>query len=255
MMSHQGRRKMRSVTLLVAAVGVAMLLASGVAFAVVKDCQPDIKCVGTPKTDVLTGTSGSDRIYGLAKGDTLYGLGGGDKLVGGGGADDLRGGYVPNTTATDDGADDKLRGSGGSDTYIFANGWGADTVIDKPILDESLTTGNWVLFFITTPGNMDIRLESDSGTRPEVSNGTNTINWDGNVIDNVKVSLGSSNDTITGNSRANVIVTNFGGGNDNISGRGGDDRIAVNDGAGNDTVDCGDGNDKVSFDTGDRVSN
>ena len=240
---------------LLVAMAAALIVASGVALAVVKDCQPDIKCVGTPETDILTGTSGSDRIYGLAKGDTLYGLGGGDKLVGGGGADDLRGGYVPNTTATDDGADDKLRGSGGSDTYIFANGWGADTVIDKPILDESLTTGNWVLFFITTPGNMDITLKSDSGPRPEVSNGTNTINWDGNVIDNVKVSLGSSNDTITGNSRANVIVTNFGGGNDDISSGGGDDRIAVNDGAGNDTVDCGDGNDKVSFDTGDRVSN
>jgi Ca2+-binding RTX toxin-like protein len=102
---------------------------------------------------------------------------------------------------------------------------------------------------------MDITLESDSGPIPEVSNGANTINWDGNVIDNVKVSLGSSNDTITGNSRANVIVTNFGGGNDNISSGGGNDSINVRDRAGNDTVDCGDGNDKVILDVGDIVSN
>jgi Ca2+-binding RTX toxin-like protein len=245
---------MRRIVVLLIAMVAALIVASGVAFAVIKDCQPDIECVGTPQTDVLTGTSGSDRIYGLAKGDTLQGLGGGDQLVGGGGSDDLRGGLMPDTT-TDDGANDTLSGSGGSDTYIFGNGWGADTVIDKPILDESLTTGNWVLFFITTPGNMDITLESDSGARPEVSNGANTINWDGNVVDNVKVSLGSSNDTITGNSRANSIITNFGGGNDIISSGGGDDSINVRDRAFDDTVDCGDGNDKVLFDAGDNVSN
>ncbi len=246
---------MRRIVLLLIAMAAALIVASGVAFAVVKDCQPDVKCVGTPETDILTGTSGSDRIYGLAKGDTLHGLGGGDKLVGGGGADDLRGGYVPNTTATDDGANDTLRGSGGSDTYIFGNTWGADTVIDKAIVDETTSTGNRVYFFTTTTGNMAITLESDSGPLPEVRNGTNTINWDGNVIDNVNVSLGSSNDTITGNSRANSITTYAGGGNDNISSGGGDDSINVRDRAGNDTVDCGDGNDKVSFDAGDKVSN
>jgi Ca2+-binding RTX toxin-like protein len=246
---------MRRIVVLLIAMAAALIVASGVAFAVIKDCQPDIKCVGTPQTDVLTGTSGSDRIYGLAKGDTLYGLGEGDRLVGGGGADDLRGGYVPNTTATDDGANDTLSGSGGSDTYIFGNGWGADTVIDEAIVDETPATGNRVYLLTTTTGNMAITLESDSGPLPEVRNGTNTINWDGNVIDNVNVSLGSSNDTITGNSRANFIATYAGGGNDNISGGGGDDSINVGDRAGNDTVDCGDGNDKVSFDAGDKVSN
>jgi Ca2+-binding RTX toxin-like protein len=246
---------MKRIALLLIALAAAPIVGSGVALAVIMDCQPNSKCVGTPQTDVLTGTSGSDRIYGLANSDSLQGLGGSDKLVGGGGADDLRGGLVPNTTATDDGANDKLRGSGGSDTYIFGNSWGADTVIDKATADETISTGNRVYFLTTTTGNMVITLESDSGPRPEVSNGTNTINWDGNVIDNVNVSLGSSNDTITGNSRANFIATNAGGGNDNISGGGGNDLINVRDGAANDTVDCGAGNDRVSSDVGDRVSN
>jgi Ca2+-binding RTX toxin-like protein len=245
----------RIAILLMAMAAAALIVASGVAFAVIKDCQPDIKCVGTPQSDVLTGTSGSDRIYGLANSDTLQGLGGGDQLVGGKGTDDLRGGLVPNTTATDDGANDTLSGNGGSDTYIFGNSWGVDTVIDKAIVDEITSTGNRVYFFTTTAGNMVITLESDSGPRPEVSKGTNTINWDGNVIDNVNVSLGSSNDTITGNSRANFIATNAGGGNDNISGGGGNDFINVRDRAPNDTVDCGAGNDRVSFDVGDRVFN
>ena len=246
---------MRLRVLLLIAMAAALFVASGVAFAVTKNCQPDIECVGTPETDVLTGTSGTDRIYGLAQGDTLHGLGGGDQLDGGEGTDDLRGGYVPNTTATDDGANDTLSGSGGSDTYIFGNGWGADTVIDNEIADETPSTGNRVYFLTTTTGQMVITLESDSGPLPEVSNGTNTINWDGNVIDNVNVSLGSSNDTIKGNSRANFITTNFGGGNDKISGGGGNDSINVRDRALGDTVDCGAGNDTVTFDAGEKVTN
>ena len=240
---------------LLTAVAAVLIVANGAAFAVIKNCQPDIKCVGTPQTDVLTGTSGSDRIYGLASGDTLQGLGANDRLVGGGGSDDLRGGLVPNSSATDDGANDTLSGSGGSDTYIFGNGWGADTVIDKAIVDETLSTGNRVYFFITASVNLVITLESDSGPYPEASYGTNTINWNGNVIDNVNVALGSSNDTITGNSRANFIATNLGGGNDYVSSGGGNDSINVRDRASGDTVDCGDGTDKVSHDVGDVISN
>ena len=162
---------------------------------------------------------------------------------------------MPNSTATDDGANDTLIGSGNSDTYIFGNGWGADTVIDKAIVDETPSTGNRVYFFITAPVNIVITLESDSGPVPEASYGTNTINWNGNVIDNVNVALGSSNDTITGNSRTNFIAINLGGGNDNIFSGGGNDSINVRDRAPNDIVDCGDGTDRVSSDVGDIVSN
>ena len=75
---------MKRVTLLVTVVGVAILLASGVALAATFD--------GTPDPDIFVGTPGPDDIRGRGSDDTLSGKGGVDRVSGDGGNDTLSGG-------------------------------------------------------------------------------------------------------------------------------------------------------------------
>ena len=241
--------------LLLSVMGAVLVLASGIALAANRNCQPNRKCVGTRRSDTLLGTSTADRIYGLERDDDLIGFGAGDRLFGDGGNDQLWGGDS-NDVTNDDGADDKLSGGGGSDEYKFGDGWGDDTIIDKAVADNNINTGNKVIFTSSseTPGTLTINLVSDSGPLPEVTDelGSNTINWSGNVIDNVRNSH-LTHDSITGNDRANAIISQ--NGNDNVYGAAGDDNINVLDGnvGGSDRVECGAGTDTVAFDPGDTV--
>ena len=75
---------MRRVVLVLAAMALAMLLASGVAWAVNK--------IGTNDPDTLRGTNGADNLLGKGANDVLYALGGMDNLLGGEGKDWLLGG-------------------------------------------------------------------------------------------------------------------------------------------------------------------
>ena len=68
----------------------AVLLAGGVALAADRiNCrdQPDGRCVGTDRDDVLVGTNKNETILGLGGADTIKGRNGSDTLVGGNGAD------------------------------------------------------------------------------------------------------------------------------------------------------------------------
>ncbi len=227
----------RQTILLMAVMGAALLLASGVALAKTIDCQSNRKCVGTRRPDTLFGTSDPDSIFGLERSDTPVGFGAADRLSGGSGNDQLWE-SDSNDVSNGDGADDKLSGGGGSDDYKFDDGWGDDTRIDKAIADNNTDTGNVVTFTSTstTPGTLTINLVSDSGPLPEVSDATgDTINWNGNVIDNV-FDGHQSNDSITGNDRANEIISVASFDNDTISSAGGDDTINVQDGPGSDRV-------------------
>ncbi len=75
---------------------------------------------GTNAAEAMQGTAGTDRIYGMDAADSLYGLAGDDMLSGDGGDDLLTGGA---------GAD-FLTGGTGADTFVFARGFGADTIGD-----------------------------------------------------------------------------------------------------------------------------
>jgi Ca2+-binding RTX toxin-like protein len=246
--------KSRAIPLL-AVMGTALVLSSGVALAVDRNCEPDRKCVGTRKSDTLFGTSTADRIYGLERGDSLIGFGAADRLFVGSGNDELWE-SDSNDVANGDGADDKLGGGGGSDDYIFADGWGHDTVVDKQIPDNNADTGNQVTFSSSSnnPGTMTINLVSDSGPLPEVTDelGNNTIDWSGNVVDNI-LNAHTTHDLITGNNRANNITSQ--NGNDIVHGAGGDDVVNVLDGnvGGIDRVECGEGTDTVNSDPGDEL--
>lgn len=97
--------------------------------------------------DRLLGGSGSDMIIGGSGRDFLAGQGSSDNLSGGGGADTLRGGGYGDVLSGgtggdrlfgDKGADtlsgdagrDKLTGGDGPDRFVFANGFGHDTITD-----------------------------------------------------------------------------------------------------------------------------
>jgi len=102
--------------------GIAELTAQNVIFATgstnpPQDDQP-LNLVGTDGADILTGGNGNDTLTGNGGDDTLVGGAGDDKLYGGDGDDVLDGGP----------GDDFLQGNAGNDTFVFAPGYGQDTI-------------------------------------------------------------------------------------------------------------------------------
>jgi Ca2+-binding RTX toxin-like protein len=75
---------------------------------------------GTRRSDQMDGRGGDDYLFGGKGNDTLLGSEGDDRLDGGAGRDTLDGG----------GGDDALTGGAGRDTFVFAPGYGADTIAD-----------------------------------------------------------------------------------------------------------------------------
>ena len=95
---------MRRILLLVAAIAMAVVVASGVAWAAT--------IVGTNGDDTRTGTENRDFMYGLNGDDTLVGRGGDDVIEGGGQRDILRGG---------DGNDEVSGGPAHDEIYLGAS--------------------------------------------------------------------------------------------------------------------------------------
>jgi Ca2+-binding RTX toxin-like protein len=87
---------MRRIVLVLSLMAVLVVVASGVAWAVVQ-----------------TGTDGNDRLSGTNDGDTQYGLDGDDWLVGHGGPDNQYGGRGRDTLLGDGGQDNQYGGQGG----------------------------------------------------------------------------------------------------------------------------------------------
>jgi len=236
---------MRRTALLLASTALAVLLASGVALALnTINCDTSF-CSGTKRPDLMKGSGGENSMFGRGGGDTLKGFGKIDDLQGQGGNDRILGG--PGSDSLQPGlGDDTLNGGDGADRYFFLDSnWGNDTIADP-------TTNNLVSlqFLPGSTGPVTTRLTSDPAL-PEVtkSDGTSTINWDGDVVRDF---VGSRNDdTVAGNDDSNYIGDGEFGDTDNITGAGGDDEIDVRDGAGDDTVSCGGGTDTVHFDQGD----
>ena len=97
------RMMKRRTVLLLAAVGVVLLLASGVALAVNKGCSGD--CVGTREADTLSGSTHHDRIAGMEGDDIILGFLGDDQIYGDEGNDTLYGYDGTDTIYGDEGND------------------------------------------------------------------------------------------------------------------------------------------------------
>ncbi len=100
---------MRRVTLVLAAMALALLLASGVAWAVNK--------VGTNDPDTLRGTNGDDNLVGKGGNDVLWGLACRDSLLGDEGKDWVIGGNERRTL----GGDKNMLGGPGNDGVLGGN--------------------------------------------------------------------------------------------------------------------------------------
>ncbi len=116
---------MRRLVLLLAAMTLALLLASGVAWAVNE--------VGTNGPDTFRGTDRADNLSGRGGNDVLFGRGGSDNLLGGAGKDWVLGGSERRIG----GGDKNLAGGPGNDGVIAgrgsenaAGGEGNDLMID-----------------------------------------------------------------------------------------------------------------------------
>jgi Ca2+-binding RTX toxin-like protein len=107
---------MRRVALVLGAMALALLLASGVAWAVNK--------IGTDGPDTLRGTNGNDNLIGRGGNDRLYSLAGRDNLLGGLGKDCL----LCVTRQFHFFAGDKNLVGGPGNDFIFA-GKGSDHVV------------------------------------------------------------------------------------------------------------------------------
>lgn len=113
---------MRRILLVLAALGVVLLIAGGVAWAVTE--------VGTDGPDRLIGTKGDDKLFGEAGNDVLLGRGGNDFLLGGLGRDEVYGlagedmlfGGPGRDWVSDLQGKDVLYGGGGNDIFISADG-------------------------------------------------------------------------------------------------------------------------------------
>lgn len=84
---------------------------------------------GSKGRDAIAAGSGNDTVSGLSGNDTLYGEDGKDKLYGGSGSDLLYGNDGDDRLSGDAGWD-TLTGGRGKDVFVFAAGWGTDTITD-----------------------------------------------------------------------------------------------------------------------------
>jgi len=156
---------MRRLILVLTAMGVAMLLASGVALAELID--------GTSGNDTIRGTSSSDLINGFAGDDTLSGLAGSDIINGGDGADVLYGSNEALSISSDVGNDingglgkDLIWGGPGPDT--LAGGPGADIIYEGPGADSASDSleggdGNDALYVASNPARADTTIDCGAG--------------------------------------------------------------------------------------------
>ena len=101
---------------MLAAVALALVLASGVALAVNE--------VGTDGPDTLRGTNGADNLAGRGGNDAIFSLAGKDHVLGGPGKDFLLGGKLPRGLLRPLGGDKNISGGPGNDAVF--GGTGAD---------------------------------------------------------------------------------------------------------------------------------
>jgi Ca2+-binding RTX toxin-like protein len=108
---------MRRVVLVLAAMALALLLASGVAWAVTK--------IGTNGPDTLRGTNKADNLFGRGGNDILLSLAGRDNLLGGAGKDIILGGNERRAQ----GGDKNLAGGSGNDAVL--GGLDSDNILGE----------------------------------------------------------------------------------------------------------------------------
>jgi len=168
---------------------------------------------GGPGNDLLKGGDGDDILYGESGNDTLEGDNGADTLYGGSGDDDLDGGNGEDQLNGELG-NDKLEGGLDSDTFVFDDGWGLDTVTDQGGEDD---------YFDLTLVDQRVKVRMSSAN---VSDGTNTITHSGHEINRIATGRGADTFVVT---NTDTLHLDGGYGNDKYIFGGGTGTITVDD--------------------------
>jgi len=205
--------------------------------------------------DIVNGDDGNDILYGDDGDDTLDGGDGNDYLDGGAGNDTLVGGT----------GNDYLIGADGADTYLFARGFGQDTIEEY----DTGSGGQDIIRFAADilPGEVELSQNGSDlflkvlGTADQVTVSsffTDTLSR----IERVEFADGTVWTTpallaakFVGTEGSDYIYGTSG--NDTLEGRDGDDYLygdigadTLDGGSGNDSLDGGAGNDTYLFDRG-----
>jgi len=227
---------------------------------------------GGAGNDLLHGEDGNDTIRGDDGHDLLWGGSGDDRLDGGGGDDTLDGGDGADTLIASSGSDvlrggagnDTLDGGYGNDTYIFAKGFGQDSIYSN---DPEVLKRDTVVFaedilpsdVVFTRKNSDLELTvagttdkltivsyfQQDGASPyrleEIRFADGTV-WSIAAIKAALLTGTSLSETIWGYATDDEMLGN--GGDDILYAEAGDDVLYGGDG--NDTLHGGNGNDVLN---------
>ena len=173
-----------------------------------------LKLSSAAEFEKAMGGSGKDTLTGNSLANTLTGNAGDDSLSGGGG-------------------DDSLVGGTGDDTYLFFNA----TVAQADTVTEAANAGTDTLSFSTLTTDIILSLGT-TAVQTVHANRTLKLN---SVAVFENLAGGSGNDTLTGNSLANILIGDAG--SDTLNGSGGRDILIG--GLGLDKLNGGEGEDIV----------
>ncbi len=217
---------------------------------------------GTDGDDVLVGTSFADLMFGLGGDDSLYAGRGDDSLDGGVGDDYLDGG--DGNDVLDGGAgDDSLNGGAGDDLYLFADGFGHDTLFDGDGSSRIRFTGSVVASDVTvTRGAHDLTLHAgadsvrisgwfdSSDRRIGAIEFADATVWDADTVEAQLSNIPTAGDDYLQGTEGADSIDGLAG-DDILSGLGGDDFLRG--GAGHDELRGNEGNDVLEGGEGDDL--
>lgn len=225
-------------------------------FGVIRDSDSGNYINGTTIADVVYGNGGNDNINGGDGNDLLFGGDGNDAIYSGKGNDTLYG--DDGNDLLDGGVgDDILKGGLGNDTYVFAKGYGNDTIIDADGLNtlrfKGLKPGD---ILVNGTGEYDVTITikgtNDKFVIKDFRKGEEYANYD-LEFDGVKMHVtdkGSPFKHIYGGNGDDVLkavvddsIMHAFGGDDTVYGSDGNDIIYGNEG--NDAIYAGTSNDLV----------
>src|SRR5215211_5448869 len=131
--SHKERSVLvRRAFLLLTAMALAVVVASGVALAAtINGTNHADRLVGNAKRDTIKGFGGGDYISGMGRHDTLYG-GAGDDTIRGGKGDDTTDGQAGGDTLVGGSGHDRIIAGTGNNHHVFARDGQQDLICVDP---------------------------------------------------------------------------------------------------------------------------
>ena len=219
---------------------------------------------GTDNGDLIRSNGGADNLDGGKGNDTIYGGAGNSSIVGGEGNDTIYGG-AGNSSIVGGEGDDELTSGAGAETFSFASGSGADTIVGATSLDKIEFTGTVDDLKYENDGDDLVITRTTNGVDDTVrivgyniaEDKIDSISYNGTskrIIDDLAPEIKGTEEDDDGHDDAHPVLESptddhykiYGyGGNDKLIGLAGDDTLVG--GVGNDTLTGNAGTDVFEF--------